>query len=147
MIFFGIGPAEAGFDGYGESGRILGIAVAIDGEVGSFDHGGATAGFVDVFVGAAKVNIDTIKSEFGEGGGGFGEVGGVFTPDLGDDGLFAGSYFEAFECVWATLVRGIAAYIGEFGEKKVGSAGGSDNFTKNNVRNAFHGGEDSERFW
>lgn len=147
LIFFGVRPAEAGFNRNREGGGILGVAVAFSGEVGGFDHSSTTAGFVDIFVGAAEVDIYTVKAEFGEGGGGFSEVSGVFAPDLSDDGLFAWADLEAFESVRATFIGGVTTDVSKFGEKKVGTAGGSDNFTKNNVRNAFHGGEDGERFW
>ena len=63
MVFFGIGPAEASLDRYGKCGGVCGVTEAFDSEVGGFDHGGATTGTVDVLVGAAEIEIDTIKAE------------------------------------------------------------------------------------
>ena len=55
LVFVWIRPAEAGFDGYWQVGVCTGIAITLDGEVGSLNHGGAAAGFVDVFVGATEI--------------------------------------------------------------------------------------------
>ena len=63
LIFIGRGPTEAGFDRYREIGAGAGIMKAFDGEVGSVDHGGTTAGFVDMAVGAAEVEINAGKAE------------------------------------------------------------------------------------
>ena len=83
--FLDVGPAEAGLDGDWERGGTAGVVEAFDGELGGLDHGGATAGAVDVFVGATEIKVDTGKAERGQCGTGFGEVGGLFAPDLCDD--------------------------------------------------------------
>ncbi len=53
--FVRIRPAETGFDGHWQTGRINCVAVTFDGEFGGFDHGGSTTGFIDMLVGAAKI--------------------------------------------------------------------------------------------
>ena len=52
------GPAEAGFDRNWEIGGFCGILIAFYGEGWGFNHGGATACLVDVFVWATEVEID-----------------------------------------------------------------------------------------
>ena len=63
MIFVGVFPTEAGFDRHGEVGGTLGVVETFYGEVWGLNHGSATTGFVDVFVGAAEVQVDTGEAE------------------------------------------------------------------------------------
>ena len=96
MIFVGVFPAKAGFDGDGEAGGTLGIVETFYGEVWGLNHGSATTGFVDVFVGAAEVQVDAGEAELLEGAGTLSEVFWVLTPDLGDDWFITGGDLETF---------------------------------------------------
>lgn len=64
FVFVDKGKAEASFNGDGEAvGVSEGVAETLDGEVWRVNHGGATAGFVDVFVRAAKIEVDAREAE------------------------------------------------------------------------------------
>ena len=142
LIFFRVSVAKAGFDRDGETARVGdGVFKAFDGEVGSFNHGGATAGGVDVAIGAAEVEVDARKTERSERGGKFRKMGGIFAPNLGDNRGVGGGDFEAFERVSPAFFRGERGDVGEFGEEEVGAAGLCNYLAENNVRDAFHGGE------
>ena len=108
MIFFGVGPAEASFDGYGESCGACGVAVAFDGEAGGLYHGGTATSFVDMLVGAAKIKIYSCKAQRLECGGTFCEMLWVLAPDLGDDWRVGRGDLKAFQGVSAAFVGGIA---------------------------------------
>ena len=63
LVLVGAGPAEAGFDRDGEGGRVEGVLIAFYSEIWGLDHSGATASFINVFVGAAKIEVDTREAE------------------------------------------------------------------------------------
>ena len=70
-----------------------GVPEALFGELGRSDHGGATAGAVDMTVGTAKVEVDAGEAEVFERSCEFREVLWVLAPDLGDDGRVRGGDF------------------------------------------------------
>ena len=118
-----------------------GVAITIYGEPGGPNHGGTTAGLVDMLVGAAEIKVDAREAEIGEAGGSHGEVVGIFAPDLSDNRRICGCDFETFKGVLATFVGSVAANIGKLGEKEVWTASVSDNLSEDNISDALHGGE------
>ena len=114
FVFVDKGKAEAGLDGDGEAvGVSEGVAEALDGEVWRANHGTTTAGFVDVAVGAAKIEVDAREAKSFERGGEFRKMVWVFAPNLGDDRGVGFSDFEPVEGVVATFFAGEAGGVGE----------------------------------
>ena len=63
LIFIRESKAEAGLDRDGEGGRFFSALDTFDGKFWGLNHGGATAGLIDIFIGAAHVDIEAIKAK------------------------------------------------------------------------------------
>lgn len=64
---------------------------------------------------------------------------GVLAPDLGNDGVVSGGDLEAFEGVLATLVGSVRRNVCKLREKQIWASGFTNDLTKYDVGDAFHG--------
>ena len=63
LVFIQVSKTEASFDGDREGGGRFSALDTFDGELWGFNHGGATAGLIDIFIGTAHVDIEAVKTE------------------------------------------------------------------------------------
>lgn len=147
LIFINEGEAKAGFDRDRKSvGAGYGVAIAGYGEVWRLNHSGAATGFVDMFVGATKVEVDTGKAEIFQRGGELRKMVGVFAPNLSDNRSVRGGDFEAVERIVTTFFASKGGDVGKLREKEIRTGSGGNDGTKGRVGDAFHRGEGEDRF-